>query len=54
MGKQTLKQRLDALKIRYAKAKRNHKEHDSIAHEMAFIMVKILKREIAQDKRLGR
>jgi len=47
----TLTQRLHALKEQYAKLKRHHRKRDDVAKEMSHIMVKLIKREVAQDRR---
>ena len=47
----TLTQRLNALKAEYAKHKKQHRERDYIAREMSHIMVKLIRRELAQDRR---
>lgn len=47
----TLTQRLFSLRERYARMKRLHRERNPIAREMSHIMVKLLKRENAQDRR---
>jgi hypothetical protein len=49
-----LTQRLFALREQYAAAKRQHREREPLAKEMAYIVVKLLKRENAQDRRLAR
>ena len=45
----TLIQRLQALKVEYAKSKKQHRPRDYLAREMSHIMVKLIKREIRQD-----
>ena len=50
----TLTQRLEALKIEYAKSKKQHRPRDYLAREMSHIMVKLIKREINQEKREAR
>ena len=47
----TLTQRLEALKVRYAKAKRQHQARNDLAREMSHIMVKLIRRELAQERR---
>ena len=47
----TLVQRLDALKIAYAKSKKQHRPRAYLAREMSFIMVKLIKRELRQEAR---
>ena len=42
----TLVQRLETLKARYARLKRQHREREPIAREMVIVMCKILKREM--------
>lgn len=48
----TLTRRLLLLRERYARLKRLHREREPIAREMSMIVVKLLKRENAQDRRL--
>ena len=47
----TLVQRLEALKAQYAKAKRQHQARNDLAREMSHIMVKLIRRELAQERR---
>jgi len=47
----TLVQRLNSLKVRYARLKRQHREREPIHREMVFLMCKILRRETAQERR---
>ena len=47
----TLRKRLDSLKAQYARLKRQHRRRNDIAREMSFIMVKLIKRELAQERR---
>ena len=49
----TLTQRLFALRDDYARMKSLHRELEPIAREMSEVMVKILKRENAQDRRVA-
>jgi hypothetical protein len=51
MAYQTLKQRLDARIKEYDKAKKQHRKRNHLFKEMSYLLVKLLKREIAQDKR---
>ena len=48
--RQTLMQRLAALKIEYAKLKKQHRKRNDLANEMSFIMVKLIKRELSQER----
>lgn len=50
----TLAQRLFALKGEYDRSKRQHREREPLAREMSHIMVQILKRENARDRREAR
>ena len=50
----TIIERLNLLKARYQKAKRNHWERKSIEREMGLIVVRQLKREIRQDRKAAR
>ena len=47
----TLTQRLAALKIEYAKSKKQHRPRNYLVREMSHIMVKLIKREIRQEAR---
>ena len=47
-------ERLEILKQRYAKARRNHQERESIAREMMLLVLKQMKREIRQDRKADR
>ena len=49
--RQTLTQRLAALKIEYARMKRQHRRRNDLVREMSYIMVKLIKRELRQEAR---
>ena len=50
----TLTKRLEALKIEYSRAKKQHRPRNCLAREMSHVMVKLIKREINQEKREAR